>query len=145
MDKDSLDKIIQLIDQPKVNFNSLEDFNIIPLCSFGQNKLELCSLFERSTNYLDHTCYTFDKGFKTKQYPSNGLHLVINTKQLLMEDNKETDMSRLEMLSSREIHLCEGLLSVFLKPGPLEVLLQRRTESRLGGKTHVMTQHSPLT
>ena len=86
----NVQRIIELIHQPKAHLtNSSEDFVLVPLCSFGTGTLQKCNLFKKAQmTYQDHTCYTFDEGLNVQPYVQNGLHLLLNLKQLMPSEQR---------------------------------------------------------
>ena len=76
-----------LLQNPEVHGNG--DFGnehvLIPLCSFGSDKLQVCNLFKKVEHFYqkDQVCYTFDKSSSNSNdensvKPFTGLNLVIN-------------------------------------------------------------------
>lgn len=69
--KPDLDKIIDDLDQPKIHGNLINDFVLVPLCSFGTPNLEPCTSFKPSEfTYKDEKCFTFNND-QTNAYYSN--------------------------------------------------------------------------
>ena len=83
LSKDEQNEIYQTLQSPKVHGDYLEEYVLVPLCSFGSKVLKKCDLFERQEKYYrnNEVCYTFNK---KGNYSANslrklhGLNFVVN-------------------------------------------------------------------
>ena len=86
IDQASLERLKQLIDQPKMHSDNREDFTLVPLCSFGTDLLKKCDLFHRSKmTFQDNTCYTYDEGQNAEPFAPNGLNFLLDLNHMPSE------------------------------------------------------------
>merc|ERR1711953_1602409 len=76
-------EIYQTLQSPKIHGNPLEDYVLVPFCSFGSKGLKKCDLFEQQKNFYskDEVCYTFNKkgNYSGKSLDKLlGLNFVVN-------------------------------------------------------------------
>ena len=76
-------EIYQTLQSPKIHGNPLEDYVLVPFCSFGSKVLKKCDLFEQQKNLFrkDEVCYTFNKkgNYSGKSLDKLlGLNFVVN-------------------------------------------------------------------
>ena len=75
-----LEKIKNLLDQPKVHGDVAKDYVLIPLCSLGTEPLNHCQSFSTTKPFQDEKCFTFN-GYKmetNKVGSANGFNFVLN-------------------------------------------------------------------
>ena len=85
-DHESLKSYLTLIDQPKAHGNDLEDFVLIPFCSFGSEPLTACSDFHKSiVLYQDYTCFTFEHPRETR-FTDAKFQFVLNIRENMPKD-----------------------------------------------------------
>ena len=80
---DEQNEIYQTLLSPKIHGNYLEEYVLVPFCSFGSELLKKCDLFERQENFYrkDQVCYTFNKNGNytgDSLNKMNGLNFAVN-------------------------------------------------------------------
>ena len=83
LSKDKQNEIYQALQSPKIHGDYLEEYVLVPFCSFGSEVLKKCDFFERQKNYYrkDEVCYTFNKkgNYSGKSLDKlDGLNFVVN-------------------------------------------------------------------
>ena len=82
-DEETFERLIDLLDQPKIHSKNDDDFSLVPLCSFGNDTLKKCHLFQKSKLiYQDNTCFTYDQPKQSQVGRNNGLNLILNLKSI---------------------------------------------------------------
>ena len=85
-DEETFERLIDLLDQPKIHSKNDDDFSLVPLCSFGNDTLKKCHLFQKSKLiYQDNTCFTYDADGSAEPFAPNGLNLLLNLKHMPSE------------------------------------------------------------
>ena len=83
------------MDEPKIHGDMEENYILIPLCSFGNQILENCSLFLPSKlTFQDDVCYTFDSNQLANIEPKFGLNLVLNINNIPQVEKPLLKISR---------------------------------------------------
>ena len=93
--KPDLDKINEDdLDQPKIHGNLMNDFVLVPLCSFGTPNLGPCTSFKPSEfTFKDDKCFTFnhdktDAYYSNNSIPDEGFNFLLNYGMPLLTDPK---------------------------------------------------------
>ena len=88
------DEVLKSLDswfnQPKVHGDEYEDYVLVPLCSFAEDHLEKCDLFEPSKlKVQDQQCFTYDGKRNTNVGPSSGLKFLLNLQNIPHDKNDQ--------------------------------------------------------
>ena len=77
-----------LLGQPKAHGDDVEDFVLIPFCSFGSDPLKACSSFQKSkVAFQDDTCFTYEHPHETT-YKEAKFQFVLNMRDNMPKDDK---------------------------------------------------------
>ena len=77
------EEFLELFEAPKIHGNFEKDFVLIPLCNFGSNYLQPCTMFKKTNEFYSNgnLCYTFNFDGKVQGKsisPIEGLNFVVN-------------------------------------------------------------------
>ena len=83
-----MENYLNLIDQPKAHGDDVEDFVLIPFCSFGSDPLKACSSFQKSkVVFQDDTCFTYEHPNEIT-YKEAKFQFLLNMRENMPHDDK---------------------------------------------------------